>query len=71
MPNGRNSLNQDNQSLNRDIFLSHRSIDKDFVHKLAADIEAETFKGRNLLTWIDDAEIRPGQSIPAMINQGL
>lgn len=71
MPNGRNSFNQDNQSLNCDIFLSHRSVDKDFVHKLAADIEAETSKGRNLLTWVDDAEIRAGQSIPAMINQGL
>lgn len=55
----------------RDIFLSHRSVDKDFVRKLAGEIEAETFQGRNLLTWVDEAEIRPGQSVPGMINQGL
>lgn len=55
----------------RDIFLSHRSVDKEFVRKLAGDIEAEAFQGRRLLTWVDEAEIRPGQSIPGMIEQGL
>lgn len=54
-----------------DIFLSHCSTDNDFVRKLAADIQAETFQGRNLLAWVDEAEMRPGQSIPAMINHGL
>jgi hypothetical protein len=55
----------------RDIFLSHRSIDKDFARQLAADIEAEDFRGRGLLTWFDEAEIDFGQSIPKMVNEGL
>lgn len=55
----------------RDIFLSHRSINKPFVRQLAGYIEAECFQGRNLLTWLDEAEIRPGQSIPGMVNEGL
>lgn len=55
----------------RDIFLSHRSKDKEFVRRLAADIESQLNGDRRLLTWIDEAEIRPGQSIPAMVNRGL
>lgn len=55
----------------RDIFLSHRFVDKDFVRQLAADIESTSFQGRNLLTWLDEAEIRSGQSIPGMVNEGL
>ncbi len=55
----------------RDIFLSHRSIDKNFVRELAADIETEEFQGRGLLTWLDEAEIDFGQSIPRMVNDGL
>jgi hypothetical protein len=38
---------------------------------LAADVENERFRGRNLLAWVDEAEIRPGQSVPAMVNEGL
>lgn len=56
---------------NRDIFLSHRSHNKDFVRKLSADIEKTFFQGRQLLTWVDEAEIRPGQSIVGMVNYGL
>ena len=55
----------------RDIFLSHRSTDKEFVRRLAGDVESETFQSRKLTTWLDEAEIRPGQSIAAMINDGL
>jgi transcriptional regulator with XRE-family HTH domain len=58
-------------SANRDVFLSHRSTDKDFVRQLAADIEAETFGDRQLTVWLDEAEIRPGQSIPGLVNSGL
>ena len=58
-------------SIKRDIFLSHRSLNKDFVRQLAADIEAEVYGNRSLLTWLDEAEIRPGQSITGMVNQGL
>lgn len=55
----------------RDIFLSHRSTDKEAVRKLAADIETEDFQGRRLMTWLDEAEIRPGQSVTGMVNAGL
>ena len=55
----------------RDLFLSHRSVNKAIVRSLAGDIEAHNFQNRKLLTWLDEAEIRPGQSIPAMVNDGL
>lgn len=55
----------------RDLFLSHRSVDKQLVRDLAGDVEAESYQGRGLLTWLDEAELRPGQSIPAMVNAGL
>ncbi len=55
----------------RDIFLSHGGPDKDFVRKLAADIEGNDTGGRRLLAWVDEAEIRPGQSIPGLVNAGL
>jgi hypothetical protein len=58
-------------SIKRDIFLSHRSVDKDFVRQLAADVEREVFDNRSLLTWFDEAEISPGQSITGTVNQGL
>jgi len=55
----------------RDLFLSHRSSDKEFVRSLAGEIEATPFEGRNLRVWLDEAEIRPGESVPQMINEGL
>jgi TIR domain len=55
----------------RDVFLSHRSTDKQFVRKLAADIEREHWNGRGLLAWVDEAEIPVGGSIPGHINWGL
>lgn len=55
----------------RDIFLSHRGTDKALVRELAADIENTTWNGRRLTVWLDEAEIRPGGSIPAAINEGL
>lgn len=55
----------------RDIFLSHRSVDKPFVREIAAIIESESDHGQQLSVWLDDAEIAPGQSIPGMISAGL
>ena len=55
----------------RDIFLSHRSTDKNFVRDLAADIERQQFDGRLMLTWVDEAEIKPGSSIVGMMNRRL
>lgn len=54
----------------RDIFLSHRSLDDEFVWKLAGDIERETYQGRQLLSWVDEAEIGTG-SVVEIINHGL
>lgn len=55
----------------RDIFLSHRSTSKEFTRRLAGDIESQTYEGRSLLTWLDEAEIRHSQSLPGSINYGL
>jgi len=55
----------------RDVFLSHRGVNKDAAQEIAARIEAEEFKGRKFRAWVDEAEIRPGQSVPGMINGGL
>jgi TIR domain len=55
----------------RDIFLSHRSLGKPNVRELSGAIEAQEFRGRHLMTWVDEAEIRPGQSIVGMVNGGL
>src|SRR3972149_8373102 len=63
------TVNIQNQNL-RDIFLSHRTVDKDIVRRLAADIENNYFEDRKLSTWVDEAEINVG-SIPGKINLGL
>lgn len=55
----------------RDVFLSHRFSDKEFVRELSADVEGSADSARTLSVWLDEAEVRPGQSLPAMINQGL
>jgi TIR domain len=56
----------------RDIFLSHRSVDKEFVRKLAGDIQHESGKtGRSLAVWLDESEIPIGGSIPGHIEKGL
>jgi hypothetical protein len=55
----------------RDVFLSHRSANKELVCRLATDIERELWQGRGLLAWLDEAEIPFGGSIPGHINRGL
>lgn len=55
----------------KDAFLSHRATDKEFVRKLSADIEAIPYEDGYLTTWLDEAEIRAGNSVPGMINYGL
>lgn len=54
----------------RDVFLSHRSADKEFVRKLASDIEQDR-NGTGLYTWLDEAEVKPGDSIPGAVEDGL
>jgi len=49
-----------------DVFLSHCSKDKPAVRELA-----ERLKGDGLRVWFDEWVIRPGDSIPLAIEQGL
>ena len=48
-----------------DVFLSHSSKDKAVVRAVAERLRAD-----GLRVWIDDWEIRPGDSIPAKIETG-
>lgn len=69
-----NSVKQSSSTIqlpaHRDVFLSHRSLNKDFVRRLAADLEGNE-EGSPLFTWLDEAEIRPGDSIPRAVEEGL
>src|SRR5215510_11984482 len=49
-----------------DVFLSHSSKDKAVVRTVAERLRAD-----GLRVWLDDWEIRPGDSIPAKIEEGL
>jgi hypothetical protein len=48
------------------IFLSHSHADKAFVRKLFLDLESHGVKA-----WLDEAEIRPGDSLIAKIEEGI
>jgi hypothetical protein len=49
-----------------DVFISHSSKDKAVVREVA-----ERLREDGLKVWFDDWEIRPGDSIPAKIEEGL
>lgn len=55
-------------SLNRKphVFLSHSSVDKEFVRKLAYDLEV-----CEIDVWFDEWEIEPGDSIYKLISSGI
>lgn len=55
----------------RDIFISHRSTDKEWARSLAQHIREIDIGGRNMQVWLDEAEISPGQSITGEVNRGL
>lgn len=48
------------------IFLSHSSLDKPFVKRLAADIRQDGF-----FVWVDEAEIKVGDSLIGKIEEGI
>ncbi|MGH2376963.1 MAG: toll/interleukin-1 receptor domain-containing protein [Candidatus Limnocylindria bacterium] len=50
----------------RDAFLSHAAADEEVARAVFGDLEAG-----QLAIWFDEAEITPGDSIPAKINWGL
>ena len=49
-----------------DVFLSHSSKDKDVVRPIAEQLKADGVR-----VWFDEWEIKPGDSIPAKIEDGL
>ena len=51
---------------NYDIFLSHSSKDKPVVRAVAERLRAD-----GLRVWLDEWEIKSGDSIPAKIEEGL
>src|SRR5690349_3187953 len=55
-----------NEQLSYDVFLSHSSKDLVVVRGIAERLRADGVR-----IWLDDWEIRPGDSIPAKIEHGL
>jgi len=49
-----------------DVFLSHSSKDKTVVRELAARLKKDGIR-----VWLDEEQIKPGDSIPAKIEEGL
>ena len=49
-----------------DVFLSHSAKDKAVVRPMAERLRADGLK-----VWFDEWEIKPGDSIPAKIEEGL
>lgn len=47
-------------------FLSHSSLDKPFIRQLASDLKAN-----GIQVWLDEQNIKVGESIPEKISQGL
>lgn len=58
-----------------DLFLCHNGADKEWVEKLAEQIESETFEGtpngRALRVFFDKWDIRPGANVIQRLNDGL
>src|SRR5579871_733470 len=59
------------QEFRRDLFISHRSTDKQWARQLAKELEAVNIRGNHVRVWLDEAEIQPGQSITGEINKAL
>lgn len=55
----------------RDVFISHRSTDKEWARYLAQHLREIDIGGRNIQVWLDEAEISPGQNITGEVNRGL
>src|SRR6267378_4421368 len=49
-----------------DVFLSHSAKDKAVVRDIAARLKRDDVR-----VWLDEAQIKPGDSIPAKIEEGL
>ena len=49
------------------VFMSHSSLDKPFVERLATDLRT----GEGIDAWLDKWEIQPGDRIPTRLEEGL
>lgn len=58
-------------SFKRDLFLSHRHVDKPWVRRLAERLKSINIGSNAISVWFDEAEIKPGKSITGQINDGL
>jgi hypothetical protein len=54
------------EQFNYDVFLSHSSKDKAVVRELAGRLKKDGVR-----VWLDEEQIKPGDSIPAKIEEGL
>jgi hypothetical protein len=54
------------QQFEYDVFLSHSAKDKDEVREIANRLKSDGVR-----VWFDEWEIKPGDSIPAKIEEGL
>lgn len=55
-----------NKHLYGKVFISHSSVDKRFVRRLAKAIEADGF-----LTWLDEKELLPGDPLAKRVSEGV
>jgi hypothetical protein len=55
----------------KDVFLCHSSVDKEWVEDLAGDIESQEWNGRRLTVFLDKWDIDGGDNIVLRLNQGL
>jgi TIR domain len=62
----RRTLQQSTHQTRFDVFLSHASEDKDFVRDLAAAL-----RQRGVTYWLDEIQLRLGDSLREMIDKGL
>lgn len=54
------------EQFTHDVFLSHSSRDKPVVRELAARLKRDGVR-----VWLDEEQIKPGDSIPAKVEEGL
>ena len=57
--------------LQYDLFLCHNKSNKDWVRKLAIDVENEDYENRKLKVFFDEWDIQPGANIVLEINKAL
>lgn len=57
--------------IQKDLLLCHNSVDKDWVRRLGARVEAESWNGRHLSVFLDEWDIEPGENIVLKLSEAL